>query len=88
MKPEPPPHSEQLNESLAKNDELKLLLKTLQNLAEYERGQSMYQYYAVYKNKEEAWLKTSAGSWANASLSVNYYYLCNQFYGFIFCNMR
>ena len=88
MKPEPPAHSEQLNEHLQKNDKSKFLLKTLLNIAEYQRGEAMALYYEKYKDKEEEWAKTSAGSWSNASLSINYYYLCNQFYGFIFCNMR
>ena len=88
MDGEPPTKLEQLNNYLGKNDKTKFLVKTLGNIAEYQRGEAMLEYYKIHKNNEEAWAKTSAGSWANASLTLNYFQLCNQFYGFIFCTIR
>jgi hypothetical protein len=79
-----------MNAYLAKNDTTKMLAKTLENYAEYRRGEAMLEYQTtlLHKKSNEEWAKTSAGSWVNASLSINYFYVCDQFYGLLFSNIR
>ena len=45
MEGEPPTKLEQLNNYLGKNDKTKFLVKTLGNIAEYQRGEAMLEYY-------------------------------------------
>ena len=85
---EPPSKLEQMNTFLEKNDRTKVYAKTFMNYAEYRRGEGMYEYFQEVGKDNEAWEKTSAGSWANASLSINYFHICDQFYGLLFSNIR
>jgi hypothetical protein len=85
---EPPSKLEQLNAYLDKNDRTKVYAKTLLNFAEYNRGEAMYEYSKIVGRDDKEWKKTSAGSWANAILSINYFHICDQFYGLLFSNIR
>lgn len=85
---EPPPHNEQLNEYWDKIDKTKFLLTTQLNFAEYQLGQAYTQHYDVRGKEEAFWVTTRAGCFANAQLAINYYHICNKFFGILYSNVR
>ena len=84
----PPPHNEQLNSFVDKSDKNKFLLTTLLNFTEYQLGEAYAMYQKIYGGSEEFWKTTRAGCANNALLAINYYHICNKYFGIIYSNIR